>query len=144
MGMLEAGVGEPEVIEPVIEPNAGDRHAQVGHVGEIRQPHPAGFVDLSEDHLLVGAMQGPPRANPAFQRAARPGGQTRMAPLHLFENRHRPKARRPRQHRHDLSIEELGERIRPTAAALLLPGGGQLVVLLGAIGGGHADRRLGG
>jgi hypothetical protein len=144
MGMLEAGVGEPEVIEPVIETNAGDGHAQVGHVGEIRQPHPAGFMDLSEDHLLVGAVQGPPRANAAFQRAARAGGQSRMAPLHLFENRHRPKARGRGQHRHDLGIEEVGERIGATAAARLLPGGGQLVVLLGAISGGRADRRLGG
>jgi hypothetical protein len=91
--MLEAGVGEPEVIEPVIEPNAGDRHAQAGHVGEIRQPHPAGFMDLSEDHLLISTVEGSPCANAAFQRAARPGRQTRMASLHLFENRHRPKAR---------------------------------------------------
>jgi hypothetical protein len=35
VGMLEARVGKPEVIEPVIEPNPGDRDAQVGHVGEV-------------------------------------------------------------------------------------------------------------
>jgi hypothetical protein len=101
-------------------------------------------MDLSEDHLLISTVQGSPCANAAFQRAARPGRQTRMASLHLFENRHRPKAGARRQHRHDLGIEELGERIGATAAALLRPGGGKLVVLLGAIGGGRADRRLGG
>jgi len=53
VGMLEARAGEPEVMEPVIEPNPGDRDAQVGHVGEIRQPHPARFMELAEDHLLV-------------------------------------------------------------------------------------------
>ena len=60
MRMLEARVGEPEVIESMIEPRAGDGDAEVGHVGEIRQPHPARLMDLAEDHLLVRAMQGPP------------------------------------------------------------------------------------
>ena len=67
-----------------------------------------------------------------------------MAPLHLFENRHRAQFWCRGQHRHDLGIEEVGKRIRATAAALLLPGGGQRVVPLGAIGGGRADRCLGG
>ena len=56
MSVLEARVYEPEVVEPVIERFGGDRDAQIGHVGEIRQPHPAGFVDLAENHLLVRAM----------------------------------------------------------------------------------------
>ena len=60
MGMLEARVGQPEVIEPVIERLAGDGDAQVGHVGEIRQPHPARLMDLAEDHLLVRAVQRAP------------------------------------------------------------------------------------
>ncbi len=60
MGMLEARVDQPEVVEPVIEPFAGDGDAEVGHVGKIRQPHPAGLMDLAEDHLLVRAMQRSP------------------------------------------------------------------------------------
>lgn len=48
MGMLEAGAGKPETTPPVIEPGARDGHAEIGHVGEIRQPHAAGFLDLAD------------------------------------------------------------------------------------------------
>jgi hypothetical protein len=44
----------------VIEPFTGDGDAKVGHVGEIRQPYPAGLMHLAEDHLLVGAVQSAP------------------------------------------------------------------------------------
>jgi hypothetical protein len=60
VGMLEARVDQPEMVEPVIEPFTGDGDAEVGHVGEIRQPHPAGLMHLAEDHLLVGAVQSAP------------------------------------------------------------------------------------
>ena len=116
------------MIEPVIEPLSGDGDAQVGHVGEIRQTHPARLMDLAEDDLLVRAMQRPPGTDAPLQGAARTGGQVRMAPLHLVEDRHRPQPRRRRQHRHDLGIEELGERIgtasaREPAAAMTAAGG---------------------
>jgi hypothetical protein len=78
-------------------------------------------MDLPEDHLLVRAMQRPPGTDAPLQRAARTGGQIRMAPLHLVENRHCPQRRRRRQHRHDLVIEELGERIETASSANLLP-----------------------
>jgi hypothetical protein len=35
MGMLKTGIGEPEVIEPVIELRTRDRDAEVAHVGEV-------------------------------------------------------------------------------------------------------------
>ncbi len=57
MGTLEARVGEPEVIEPVIKPLADDGDAEIGHVGKIRQPHPTGLMDLAEDHFLFRAMK---------------------------------------------------------------------------------------
>ena len=104
------------MIEPVIEPLPGDGDAQVGHVGEIRQTHPAGLMDLAEDDLLVRAMQRPPGTDAPLQGAARTRGQVRMAPLHLFEDRDRPQPRRRLQHRHDLGIEEVGQRIRAAAA----------------------------
>src|ERR1700704_3635367 len=72
VGMRETRVGETEVVEPMVEPNACYCHAQFGHVGEIRQSHPAGFMDLAEDHLLVRTMQGTPRTYPAFPRAPPP------------------------------------------------------------------------
>ena len=48
------------MIEPVIQPNARDHDTQVGHVSEIRQPHPARFMDLAEDNFLIRAMDGSP------------------------------------------------------------------------------------
>jgi hypothetical protein len=90
MRVLESGVGEPEVIKAVIEPFSGDGDAQIGHVGEIRQAHPARLMDLPEYDLPVRAMQRPPGTDAPLQGAARTGGQIRMASLHLVENRHRP------------------------------------------------------
>ena len=58
--MLEARISQPEVIQPMIEPAAGDSDAQADHVGEIRQAHPARLMDRAEDDLLVRAMQRPP------------------------------------------------------------------------------------
>ena len=93
MRVLEPGVGEPEVIKAVIEPFSGDGDAQIGHVGEIRQAHPARLMDLP---VLVRAMQRPPGTDAPLQGAARTGGQIRMASLvdplrgSTVENRHRP------------------------------------------------------
>jgi hypothetical protein len=33
--MLEAGIGEPEIIEPVVQGLASDRNAGMSHVAEI-------------------------------------------------------------------------------------------------------------
>ena len=60
VGMFEARTGKPEVVEPVIEQRAGDGDAKVGHVGEVRQPHPAGFMNLAEDDLLFRAIKCAP------------------------------------------------------------------------------------
>ena len=119
MGVLEAGVGEPEVIQPVIEHRARNRHAEIGHVGEIRQPHAAGFLDLAEDHLLVRPMHGAPRPYAALQGAARSSGQVGMAPLHLLKDRDGAQAWRRLQHRHDLGIKEINQRIRAATATRL-------------------------
>ena len=53
MGMLEPRIDQPEVVKPMFEPHAGDGDAEVGHVGKIRHAHPAGLMDLAEDHLLI-------------------------------------------------------------------------------------------
>src|SRR3546814_6651107 len=68
MGMLEARTGEPEVVQPVIEPDPGDVYAQIGHVGKIRQPHPTRLVHLAEDHVAIRALQRPPASNPTLHR----------------------------------------------------------------------------
>jgi hypothetical protein len=51
--MLEARVGEPEVVEPMIERDTGDGGADGIHVGEVRQADPPGLMDLAEDNLLL-------------------------------------------------------------------------------------------
>ena len=56
MGVLEAGIGEPEMIEPMVERLARDRDREISHVGEIRQAEPAGFMHLTEDDFLFLAM----------------------------------------------------------------------------------------
>ena len=60
------------------------------------------------------------------------------------KDRHRPQARRRLQHRYDLGVEEVDERIRASAAACRFLGGRQVMVLLVAIRGRRADRCLGG
>jgi hypothetical protein len=34
--MFKTGIGEPEMVEPVIQRRPGDRDAEIGHVGEVR------------------------------------------------------------------------------------------------------------
>ena len=77
----------------MIQRDAGDADAEIGHVGEVRQSHPAGLVDLPEDDLLLWAMDGAPGANPALHRAPDARSEIGMAPLHLLEDADRPKAR---------------------------------------------------
>src|SRR3546814_15764280 len=63
MGMPEARTGEPEVVQPVIEPDPGDVYAQIGHVGKIRQPHPTPLLPLATDHASTRALPRPPPPN---------------------------------------------------------------------------------
>ena len=45
--MLEAAAGEPKVMQPVIERRACHLHPEIAHIGEVRQPHPAGLLHLA-------------------------------------------------------------------------------------------------
>src|SRR4051812_43360637 len=90
MRVLEAGVSEPEVVKPVIQPHAGDRDAEIGHVGEVRQPDPAGLMGLPEDDLLLLAMDGAPRSDATLNRAPDARAELRMTPDDLLEDRDRP------------------------------------------------------
>ena len=140
--MREARAGEPEVVEPVIEPFARDRDAEIRHVGKIRQAHATGLVDLAEHHVLLRAMKRPPAADATLQRSPDTGGQVGMAALHLLEDRDGAQIRRRLQHRHDLAVKEIGKRIRPAALPRLLFIGWQSAILLEAISGRRTDRRL--
>lgn len=140
MPRLEAGIGEPEMVEPVIEWLARDRDAGGGHVGEIRQSHAPGYVNLPEDDLLFLAMDGAPGSDPALDRAANASSKLGMTPDHLIEDGDRPDAGSRPQQRHDLGVENLSERIGPAPLPRNLLLRGQPQILLDATGRGRADR----
>jgi hypothetical protein len=117
LGMFPTGVGQGEVVEPVIEPLAGDADPSVAHVGEVRQSLLSGDVVLPEDHLPVGAVFGAPGANPALQAAAQPVPVViGVAALHFLEQRDRPQAGLGLEHRADLAVPEPVERVATLAA----------------------------
>ena len=120
MRVLPAGEGQPEVIEPVIECNAGDADAAIAHIGKIRQPEPARRVLLPKDDVLLGAVERPPGANAPLQSAANAGRDLGMAAADLIENGDRPQARRALQQRHNLAVPDCRQRIPPSAAARYL------------------------
>ena len=143
MGVFEAGIDEAEVIEPVIEGHAADGDGEVAHVGKVGQAHAPGLMRLAENHLAFGAMQGAPGANAPLQRPADAMPEFGMAPDHLLEDRDWPQARRRRQHRHDLLLENGAERIGAPPLARLCLCRWQAGILFDAIGRGGAERRLG-
>ena len=98
-GVLEAGVGQPEVVQQVPQRRAGDDAPQVVGGGEVRQPQASGRMDLREHHLLVGAVPGAPVAHAAFQRAAHPRRQFRVPAQQFLKDRCRAQLRRALQQR---------------------------------------------
>ena len=117
MGMLEARIGQPEVVEPVLEGLAGDGDREVAHVGEVGQDEPPGLVHLAEDDLLLGAVQRSPAPDPPLQGAADPGANLGMAPQRLLEDGDRPQARGGPQQGDDLAVPDAGERLLGEEAA---------------------------
>src|SRR5258705_12501681 len=63
VGMLEAREGEPEVVEPMLQHDTRDCHAERAGVGEVRQAETAGLVLLAEDHIPLGSRQRSPSAH---------------------------------------------------------------------------------
>ena len=70
MGVLEAGEGQPEVIEPMIERQAGDRDAESADIGEVRETKTTGRMLLAEHNLLLGAVERTPAGDAALQGPA--------------------------------------------------------------------------
>ena len=77
-------------------------------------------------------MDGPPRADTPFQGPANAASQFRMAADNLLENGDWSKAGGCLQHRHDFGVENISERIRPSASSRSLLRG-QLRILLDTI-----------
>ena len=83
---LPVRVGQHEVVHQVGKRRAGDRHPQLGAVREVRGTQPARLVDLGEEHLLGGAVLGPPLLDPPLQGPQLPVGEAAgMLPLQGLE-----------------------------------------------------------
>jgi hypothetical protein len=133
--MLEARIGEPEVIKPVIEGLTCDGHGEIAHGGEVGQAHASGLVHLAEDDLLLGAVEGAPGPDPALESAADAGAEFRMAADHLLEEGDGAQPWRGLEQRDDLAVPDGVKRIGAPAPARGPLLRGQARVLVEAIGG---------
>ena len=84
MGVFEAGKGQPEVIEALIEKLARDGDAKIGHFGEVRRSHAARRMLLAEDHLPIGTVHRPPGPDASFQRGYRLKASNAASPISYF------------------------------------------------------------
>jgi hypothetical protein len=110
MNMLKAAISQPEVIKPMDQRLACDGDAQIGHVGEIRQAHATGLLNLTENDLPLGAVQGPPMADATFKGPPDSLAKFRVATKNLPENCHGSQPRCPFQHGHDIRVKGSGRR----------------------------------
>jgi hypothetical protein len=87
-GRLPVRVGQHEVVGQVRERRPGDRHPQLGQVGEVAGAEPAGFVDLGEEDFLGWAGRGPPALDVPLQGPQLAIGEAAgVAALQLLEER---------------------------------------------------------
>jgi len=101
-------------------------------------------VHLTEDDLLILPMHRTPGADPPLQGAADSATKVGVSPNHLLENGDRAQTRCGLQQRHDLRLKDIGQGIRPAPFPRRLFLGRQARIGLDPVGGGDADRRLGG
>ncbi len=144
LAMFPAGIDESEVIQPMVEAPAGDRHAESAAVGEVRHPLASWRMVLAEDHFLLGAVDGFPLAHAPLEGAARRRQiLVGEAAAKFFQDGHRPQARRFLQHRNDIAFPDIREGIGFAAAmaALGLLLRGKTRVLLKSGGGAGAEAR---
>ncbi|MET4518387.1 hypothetical protein ABIB81_007740 [Bradyrhizobium sp. I1.7.5] len=89
VSVLEAAIGQTEVIETMIQRCARDRNTQLAHVCEVGEAELARLMDLAEDYLLLLAMDRPPGTDTTFQSTTDTGTEIRMTSEHLLEDRDR-------------------------------------------------------
>ena len=79
-------------------------------------------MGLAENHIPFWSRDGAPGPHAPFERPPNIGIKLRMTPPHLLEDCDSPDARRSFQHRHDLGIPNLSQRIGapPSARRFLL------------------------
>lgn len=140
LGMLPSGESQPEMVEPVHQRHAGDRHIEASRIGEVRQPLAAGQVLLAEDHLTLGPVQRLPAADTPLKRPPDARRQLGMPTQHLLIHRERTQAGRSLQHWHDFGLPNRGQGIGspPAAWGLFLGRKPGIAVKPGARGGAEA------
>ena len=130
LGMREAGVRQPKVVQKVRERLPGDAHPEATPVGKVRQPERAWRVGLAEHQLALRTVQRTPLAHAPLQGTAYTATEVAM-PTHQFvEDRHHTQVRCLLEHRYDLLLEDTLKRIRSAPTALVLPHGGQPRIVL--------------
>ena len=115
--LLPTGERQAKVIEPMIERDTSDAHAQLHRIGEIRQRLLTRRMFLTEDHLPLRAVQRLPVADPPLQRASQIVREARMPSLHLQQQGDRAQSGRGPQQRYDLAVPILNQGIGATPAA---------------------------
>ena len=106
------------MVEQMRKGPAGDGHAELGAIGEVRERLSAGRMLLSEDQLALRPLGRPPMGDPPLQRAQMAVAiAPRMQPLQLFEQSRGPDLGRGLEHRHEFVAPDLGERIRACPVA---------------------------
>ena len=70
---------------------------------------------LPEDHVPLGAFERAPLTDAPLQGPAHALTKLRMSADHLVEHADRPDAGCGHEHRHDLGIPQMGERIGTAA-----------------------------
>ena len=113
MDMFKAAIGQPEVIQPMGQRLASNGDAKIGHVGEIGQTHATGLLNLAENDLPLGPVQGPPVADTTFEGPPDALAKFRVAAQNFREDGHRSQTRCRFQHRHDLCVKDPRQGIGP-------------------------------
>ncbi len=122
--MSKSRPGQPEVVQHVIQRLPGNGDAKRVHGGEVRQANPARLVCLAEYHVPLGAVSCAPVTDAPFQGAPDTRVQFGMAPHQFLENAHRANAGIVLQHRHNLGVKNIGQRVwtPPSPRGFLLRG----------------------
>ncbi len=62
-----ATVGQPEVVEAMVQPFSGNGDFNIAQLGEVREPQSARLLALPEHDLLVGAVERLPGFYPTLE-----------------------------------------------------------------------------
>src|ERR1700691_5099684 len=124
MGVFEARERQAEMIKSAIKDLAGDGDAEIGHLGEVRQAHPARRMLLAKDDLPIRTVHRPPSPDAALQGPPRSVAQVWVPTAEFSEDGNRSQSGRGLQHRDDLIVPDIGEGIGSTSFStrLLLAG----------------------